>query len=86
MSQVVVTARIDAETSAKLDRLCGIYDRKRAWLVAQAIKRYADEGCVFWDEIDESVASLDRGEGIPHEEIEREFAALLAPAEQSRAA
>lgn len=69
MSQVVVTARIDAETAAKLDRLGAIYDRKRAWLLAQAIKRYADEGCAYWDDIEEGQRDLDEGRVHTTEEV-----------------
>lgn len=36
--QTVISARIDAETSAKLDFLAEQSDRSRAWLVAEAVK------------------------------------------------
>jgi predicted transcriptional regulator len=36
--QIVISARIDAETSAKLDALAEQSDRSRAWLVADAVR------------------------------------------------
>lgn len=74
MSQIVVTARIDAETAAKLDRIGGEYDRKRAWLIAQAIKRYADEGCAYLDFVKEGDDAIERGETYTTEEVMAHFA------------
>ncbi len=36
--QTVISARIDVETSAKLDALAEQSDRSRAWLVAEAVR------------------------------------------------
>lgn len=36
--QTVISARIDAETSAKLDAIAQAADRSRAWLVARAVR------------------------------------------------
>ena len=79
MSQVVVTARIDAETAAKLDQIGTFYDRKRSWLIAKAIERYASEGYAYLDFIQKGLDSIERGDTVSHEEIEAEFAHLLEP-------
>jgi len=77
MSQVV-TARVDAETATKLDRLAEKYERTRSWMVARAIKRYADEGCAYLDFVQEGIDAVARGEVVSHEEVESEFADLVA--------
>lgn len=73
MSQVVVTARIDAETAAKLDRIGSEYDRTRSWLVASAIKRYVEEGCAYLDLLQEGDDSIERGEFYTTEEVAAHF-------------
>ena len=77
MSQVVVTARIDAETAAKLDRIGAEYDRKRSWLIARAIERYASEGAAYLDFLQEGDDAIDRGDVYTTEEVMAEFRDLL---------
>ncbi len=79
MSQVVVTARIDAETASKLDRLGEFYDRKRGWLIARAIKQYAEECSAFVDFVEEGLVSGESEGWIPHEDIVAEFAPHRLP-------
>lgn len=76
MPQVVVTARIDSETAAKLDRIGIEYDRKRAWLIARAIERYAGEGAAHLDFLQEGEDAIARGEVRTHEEVMAEFSDL----------
>ena len=85
MSQIVVTTRIDLETAARLGQLADTFDRSRAWIVTQAIKRYVDEGIEFLDGLKTATDALDRGEFVAGDEMEREFADLLEP-QHSRAA
>lgn len=85
MSQIVVTTRIDLETAARLGRLADTFDRSRAWIVTQAIRRYVDEGIEFLDGLKSAADALDRGECVTGDEMEREFADLLEP-QKSRAA
>jgi predicted transcriptional regulator len=73
MSQIVVTARIDVETATKLDRLGEAFDRSRSWMLAQALKRYVEEGNAFLEDLLEADAQIARGEYVTQEEIEQEF-------------
>ena len=78
MSKVVVTARIDEETAAKLDQLAEAGDRSRSWLVTQAIKRYAEEESAYLEFILEGERSGEEGGWIPHATVMAEIDALLA--------
>lgn len=40
--QTVVSTRIDADTAALMDNLATAQGRSRAWLVAQAVREYAE--------------------------------------------
>jgi len=79
----VVTARIDASSSEKLDRLASKLDRSRAWVIQQAIERYVDTELELLAFIQVGIDSADRGELISQEEMEAWFAArrLQAAAE-----
>jgi predicted transcriptional regulator len=72
----VITARIDPETLAALDRLGERQDRSRAWLVGQAIKRYVEEEAAFLAFLKEGEDAIDRGEYVTHEELVAELKAL----------
>lgn len=69
----VVTSRIDANLSDRLDKLATGLGRSRAWIVQQAIARYVDEESEFWAFVQEGVDSADRGELISQEEMEAWF-------------
>jgi predicted transcriptional regulator len=72
----VITARIDPETLAALDRLGERQDRSRAWLVGQAIKRYVEEEAAFLAFLKEGEDAINRGEYVTHEELVAELKAL----------
>ena len=75
----VVTARLDEETLAGLDRLGEYYERSRAWLIAKAITRYVKEESEFFAFIQEGEDAIDRGEYLTQEEME-EWVRSLRPA------
>ena len=56
-----VTARLDAATRETLDRLAEYYDRSRSWLVAQAVREYAEREA-------EMLAFIEEGERSAREE------------------
>jgi len=70
---VVVTARIDADLSAALDKLGATLDRSRAWIVARAIERYVTEESEFMAFIQEGVDDLEAGRFHTQEEVEEMF-------------
>ncbi|MEI9927713.1 MAG: ribbon-helix-helix protein, CopG family [Sphingomonas sp.] len=76
MKTFVVTARLDSETLAGLDKLAEYHERSRAWLVAKAIKQYVKEESEFFAFLKEGEDAIDRGEYLTQEEMEEWVANL----------
>jgi len=76
MKTSVVTARLDPETLAALDRLGEYCDRSRAWLVAQAVKRYVKEESKFFAFLQEGEDDIARGDYVTHEQLVAEIQAM----------
>jgi predicted transcriptional regulator len=70
---VVITTRVTAEVAEQLDRLAARLGRSRAWVVEQAIKRYAEEELEYLSFIQVGIDAADRGELISQEEMEAWF-------------
>lgn len=70
MKTSVVTARLDPETLAGLDKLAEYHERSRAWLVAKAVKQYVKEESEFFAFLQEGEDAIDRGEFLTQEEME----------------
>lgn len=71
----VITARLDQDALATLDRLSTALDRSRAWIVAKAVPRYVDEELGFRAFVQQGIDQADRGEMIRQEEMEAWFEA-----------
>ncbi len=67
--QVVISARIDAETAALLDKVAASRQRSRAWLVADAVKRMAEEEAEYLDFIQVGLDDIAAGRTMPHNEV-----------------
>jgi predicted transcriptional regulator len=78
MSTSVVTARLDPEMLAELDRLAGYHERSRAWLVAKAIKHFVKKESEFLAFLQEGEDAIDRGDFVTHEELVAEIRAMRA--------
>lgn len=76
MKTSVVTARLDDETLAGLDKLAGYHERSRAWLVAKAIKQYVKEESEFFDFVQQGADDIARGDYVTHEELVAEIRAM----------
>lgn len=63
---------------ARLDRLGEHHDRSRAWLVAEAVRRYVSEESELIDFLGEGEADFERGDFIPHDELVAEIRSLRA--------
>ena len=74
----VITARLDPETLAGLDRLAAYYERSRAWLVAKAVERYVQEESQFSGFIQEGEDAIASGDFVTHEQLVAEIDAMLA--------
>lgn len=75
-----LTVRLSAETKAKLDRLSKITERSKSFLVARMIDDYVDREIEICEGTLEAIRSIDRGEGIPHEQVVRDMDRLIADA------
>ena len=71
----VITARLDAETLALVDKVAKAQGRSRAWFAAQAIQRVAEHEADFLAFVQEGIDAADRGELIPHDEVFRDIRA-----------
>ena len=81
-----ISLRVPAEIIETLDKVAAILERPRSWVMLRAIRQYlADEGQEVLD-VQEGIAELDRGEGIPIEEVLAEMDEIIAKAEAKRAA
>ncbi len=89
--QVVISARIDAETAALLDKVAASRQRSRAWLVADAVKRMAEEEAEHLAFLQKGIDAADSGDVISHAEMmewlnDRYADAIAATREQGRKA
>lgn len=66
---VVISARIDQETAALLDQVAAAQGRSRAWLVANAVKRMAEEEAAYHAYVQEGIDAIERGDFVPHEDV-----------------
>ncbi len=81
-----VSVRLPAEIVAKLDKVAAILERPRSWVILDAIREYlADEGQEVLD-IQAGIEELDRGEGIPFEQVLAEMEENITKAEAKRRA
>jgi RHH-type transcriptional regulator, rel operon repressor / antitoxin RelB len=69
MRSATFTVRVDAAAKKRLERLAKNTGRSRSFLAAEAINAYLDVNEWQVAGIKRAIASLDRGEGIPHEQV-----------------
>lgn len=83
-SSVPVSLRAPAELIETLDKIAAVLDRPRSWVMLRALRQYiADEGQEILD-VQEGIAELDRGEGVPFEQAMAEWQEIIARAEAKR--
>jgi RHH-type rel operon transcriptional repressor/antitoxin RelB len=69
MSSTTVSIRIDSVIKKRLEKLAKSTGRSRSFLAAEAISEYVDLNEWQVAGIQKAVASLDRGEGVPHKRV-----------------
>jgi RHH-type rel operon transcriptional repressor/antitoxin RelB len=69
MRSATFTVRVDAAAKKRLERLAKYTGRSRSFLAAEAINEYLDVHEWQVAGIKQAIASLDRGEGVPHEQV-----------------
>ncbi len=71
MSSTTVTVRVDTALKRRLDKLARSTARSSSFLAAQAIEEYLDVNEWQIAGIKKALASVDRGDVIPHEDVKR---------------
>jgi RHH-type transcriptional regulator, rel operon repressor / antitoxin RelB len=69
MRSTTFTVRIDAGVKKRLERLAKSTGRTRSFLAAEAINGYLEINEWQVAGIKRALASLDRGEGVPHDSV-----------------
>jgi len=81
-----ISIRVPADVLEKLDRIAAAIDRPRSWVCLRAIRRYlADEGAEILD-VQQGIAELDRGEGMPFDDVMAELEDIITQGEAKRGA
>ena len=81
MNTTIITARVDAETAARLDALAARLGRSRSWLLGSAIRDYVEEQTAFLDLVEEGERDIDEGRFYTQEQMDEWFAERIAAAE-----
>ena len=71
MSSATFTVRVDSAVKKRLEKLAKSTGRTRSFLAAEAIAEYVDVNEWQVAGIRQAMQSMDRGEGIPHEEVKQ---------------
>ena len=69
MSSTTVSVRINLTAKKRLEKLAKSTGRSRSFLVAEAINGYLDLNEWQVNGVQNAMASLDRGKGIPHQRV-----------------
>lgn len=73
----VITARLDPDTLALVDRVSKAHGRSRSWFAAQAIKHAAEQEAEILSFVQEGIDAIERGDVVPHEEVEKLFDEMI---------
>jgi RHH-type transcriptional regulator, rel operon repressor / antitoxin RelB len=69
MKSTTFTVRVETGVKKRLERLAKSTGRSRSFLAAEAINEYLEINEWQVAGIKRAIASLDRGEGIPHDHV-----------------
>jgi len=85
-ASIPVSLRVPVDLIKTLDKIAAALERPRSWVMLRALRQFiADEGQEVLD-VQEGIAELDRGEGIPIEDVLAEMDEIIAKAEAKRKA
>jgi predicted transcriptional regulator len=72
-----VSLRVPQDVAEAFDRMAAILERPRSWLILRALRHYMRaEGAELLEDI-EAIAELDRGKGVPSEQILAEMDGII---------
>jgi predicted transcriptional regulator len=71
MSKTVLTVHLDPQVQLALDALAAMLDQSHSWVIEQALQDYTQHHAWQVQAIEEGLASLNQGHGIPHAAVQR---------------
>jgi len=71
MPSTTFTVRVEPEVKKRLEKLAKSTGRTRSFLAAEALNEYLDVNEWQVAGVKRAIASLDRGEGVPHQEVKK---------------
>jgi predicted transcriptional regulator len=77
MAAKSITIRTEPDIVEKISALAKSMDRSRNWVIEDALKQYIEQQARYVEGIEQAMVSLDRGEGIAHEDLMAEMDALI---------
>jgi len=69
MPSTTFTVRVDPQVKKRLEKLAKSTGRTRSFLAAEALDTYLDVHAWQVAGVKRAIASLDRGDGIPHNKV-----------------
>jgi predicted transcriptional regulator len=84
MPSTTITIRTDPDLAGKIAALALAMDRSRNWVIEEALKQYVEAQMWQIEGIKAAIASVDKGEGITHEQVMAEAEALLSEHDVAR--
>ena len=81
MVSKATSVRLDSETLAQLDVIARATDRSRAWLMAQAIRRYVEEELWIVEAVQEGIKDADEGRTVSDEKVGKWIESIGTPHE-----
>jgi RHH-type rel operon transcriptional repressor/antitoxin RelB len=69
MPSTTFTVRVEAEVKKRLEKLAKSTGRSRSFLAAEAVNAYLDVNEWQVAGVKRAMASLDRGDGVSHQEV-----------------
>ena len=69
MPSTTFTVRVESEVKKRLEKLAKSTGRSRSFLAAEALNEYLDVNEWQVAGVKRAMASLDRGDGVPHQEV-----------------
>lgn len=77
MPNTTITIRTNPELAAKIAAIASAMERSRNWVIEEALKQYVEAQKWQIEGIQAAMASLDKGEGVPHEQVMAEVESIL---------
>jgi predicted transcriptional regulator len=71
MSKTVLTVHLDPQVQLALNALAATLDQSHSWVIEQALQDYTQHHAWQVQAIQEGIASLNQGHGIPHATVQR---------------